>query len=155
MRGLDLFAGTGALGFELASRGAAEVLLVERSAALVAQLRATQTKLQAAAVAVHVGDALAVARSLAQTAPSRFDLVFLDPPFGAALHAPALAAVLPLLAPGGLVYVENDRDSAPLAEPLGLTLMRSLTAGQVWAQLFARTIEAAGAAGELPLPADH
>ena len=155
LRGLDLFAGTGALGFELASRGAVEVLLVERSAALAAQLRATQAKLQASAVEVRVGDALAVARALAQTAPARFDLVFLDPPFDAGLHASALEKVLPLLAPEGLVYVENRADSAPLAEALGLTLVRSLTAGQVWAQLFARTTAPTAAAGQLPLPADH
>ncbi len=61
LRGLDLFAGTGALGFELASRGAAHVTLVEQSALLVTRLRALQEKLAATQVEILAGDALAIA----------------------------------------------------------------------------------------------
>ncbi|MGZ9031042.1 MAG: RsmD family RNA methyltransferase, partial [Burkholderiaceae bacterium] len=76
--GLDLFAGTGALGFELASRGAAHVTLIERNPVLVAGLQRTKQKLNAEAVTIIAGDALAYARS----APDRsFEVVFLDPPF--------------------------------------------------------------------------
>src|SRR5882757_6686256 len=78
LRGLDLFAGTGALGFELASRGAAHVTLVEQSALLVAQLRALQEKLTATQVEILAGDALAIA---ARLPASSFDVIFLDPPF--------------------------------------------------------------------------
>jgi len=94
LRGLDLFAGSGALGFELASRGAARVLLVERSPALLRQLRALREKLGASTIDIVAGDALAVASCLP---PRRFDLVFLDPPYGADLLWPAIDAVQPLL----------------------------------------------------------
>ena len=143
LRGLDLFAGTGALGFELASRGAAAVTLVERAPALAAQLRATRDKLGAANVEVIAGDALAVAARLPRAA---FDVVFLDPPFDAGLHTPALAAVAPLLAGGALVYVES---AAPVEDAAthGLVPLRSLKAGLVHAQLFERA--------HLPAPADH
>ncbi|MGL4576441.1 MAG: 16S rRNA (guanine(966)-N(2))-methyltransferase RsmD [Burkholderiaceae bacterium] len=107
-RCLDVFAGTGALGLEAASRGAAQVVLVERDAKLAAALTAACAKLKAQQVQVRQGDALTVLRSLA----GPFDLAFLDPPYGKALLAPALAAVAPLLAPDALVYAEDD---APLA----------------------------------------
>ena len=142
LRGLDLFAGTGALGFELASRGAAAVTLVERAPAQAAQLRAIRDRLGAAEVEVIAGDALAVARRLPA---GGFDLVFIDPPFDAGLHQPALAAVLPLLAPRALVYVESP---VPIdAAAAGLVPVRALKAGAVHAQLLARP--------HLPLPADH
>ncbi len=145
LRGLDLFAGTGALGFELASRGAAQVTLVEREPRLVAQLQATREKLQAAQVEVLRGDAVAVA---ARLAPASFDLVFLDPPYDAGLYEPALAAIGMVLAAGGLIYVESR---GPLPEALlashGLSPLRSLQAGQVHACLLART-------ADLPAPED-
>jgi 16S rRNA (guanine(966)-N(2))-methyltransferase RsmD len=89
VRGLDLFAGTGALGFELASRGARQVTLVEQNSALLAQLQRTRSKLEATQVEVLAGDALAVAR---RWPDASFDLVLLDPPFDTGLLAPALAA---------------------------------------------------------------
>jgi 16S rRNA (guanine966-N2)-methyltransferase len=144
VRGLDLFAGTGALGFELASRGAAAVTLVERAPALAAQLRATRDRLGASNVEVIAGDALAVAARLPRAA---FDVVFLDPPFDAGLHAPALAAVAPLLADGALVYVESAAPMDGAAAAVGLTPLRTLKAGLVHAQLFERA--------HLPAPADH
>jgi 16S rRNA G966 N2-methylase RsmD len=65
-----------------------------------------------------------------------FDLVFVDPPFGARLHEPALRAVRPLLAPGGLIYVESDAAlPAALPDALGLTVVRELRAGRVQARL--------------------
>ena len=80
-RAADAFAGTGVLGFEAASRGAAEVLLVEQDAALVAKLRAIKERLKADAVRVQRGDGVAALRALA---PGGVDLVLLDPPFDAA-----------------------------------------------------------------------
>jgi 16S rRNA (guanine966-N2)-methyltransferase len=129
LRGLDLFAGTGALGFELASRGAAKVVLVERQPQLVRQLRALQSRLGATQVEIIAGDALAVAASLPHAG---FDLVFLDPPFDAGLLWPAIGAVRTLLAPGGLIYAESDALIASAeAESHGLELLRSARAGRV------------------------
>jgi 16S rRNA (guanine966-N2)-methyltransferase len=117
---LDLFAGSGALGFEAASRGAAMVQMIERDPRAVASLRANAQRLQAANVVVDAGDAIAW---LQRPATRRFDLVFVDPPFAAALHAPALAALGPRLAAEAMVYVESGREAAP-APPASWRLHR-------------------------------
>lgn len=134
---LDAFAGTGALGLEAASRGAASVLLVEQDAGLVAQLHQHQQRLQASTVRVQRGDALAALR---QAAGQGLDLVFLDPPFDAtALFVPALQAAAAALAPQGFIYLEAP--SAWTQEqlaPLGLALHRHLRAGAVHAHLLQR-----------------
>ena len=136
-RCLDAFAGTGALGLEAASRGAASVLLVEQDAALVAQLHQHQQRLQASTVRVQRGDALAALR---QVAGQGLDLVLLDPPFDAtALFVPALQAAAAALAPQGFIYLEAP--SAWTQEqlaPLGLALHRHLRAGAVHAHLLQR-----------------
>ncbi|HRD84554.1 MAG TPA: RsmD family RNA methyltransferase, partial [Rubrivivax sp.] len=92
-RCLDAFAGSGALGFEAASRGAAQVRLLERDAQLVTSLCESRDRLGAQAVQVERADAL---RWLAAAAPGQFDLVLLDPPFdaGLALRAATLSAAL-------------------------------------------------------------
>jgi len=129
LRGLDLFAGTGALGFELASRGACRVVLVERHPQLLRLLRALQAKLGAGQVEVIAGEALAVAAGLPRAG---FDVVFLDPPFGAGLLWPAIDAVRPLLADGGLIYAETDASIPPAeAAARGLEVVRSARAGRV------------------------
>ncbi len=109
-RVLDLFAGTGALGFEAASRGAAEVVLVERDPALAAGLRAQAQRLRVESLTVHAADALAWLRA---GPPRPFDLVFLDPPFDAGLWTPAAAALGPWLAPAARVYVESPAATVP------------------------------------------
>jgi 16S rRNA (guanine966-N2)-methyltransferase len=129
LRGLDLFAGTGALGFELASRGAQSVLLVESNPRALESLRATRERLSASAVDVRPGDGLSVA---AQLAPGSFDVVFLDPPFDADLQSLALIAARRLLAVGGLVYLEAPAALTPgEAQRAGLEIVRSGRAGQV------------------------
>ena len=129
LRGLDLFAGTGALGFELASRGAARVVLVERQPQLLRLLRALQAKLEARQVEIIAGEALAVAAALPRAS---FDVIFLDPPFGAGLLLPAIDAVGPLLADGGLIYAETDALISPAeAAARGLEVVRSASAGRV------------------------
>lgn len=135
-RCVDAFAGTGALGLEAASRGAADVLLVEAEGALVDQLRAVIQRLAAANVRVQRGNALTVLPSLPAAS---VDLVFLDPPFDAQLFDKALAAALPALAPEGLVYLEAPMawDEASLA-PHGLALLRQLKAGAVHGHLLRR-----------------
>ena len=102
-RCVDAFAGTGALGLEAASRGAADVLLVEAEGVLVDQLRAIVRKLDAQNVRVQRGNALSV---LAALPPASVDLVFLDPPFEADLFDKALAAARPALAEQGFLYLE-------------------------------------------------
>src|SRR5690348_7988874 len=102
-RCVDAFAGTGALGLEAASRGAADVLLVDAEGALVDQLRSLVKKLDARNVRVQRGNALTV---LAALPPAGLDLVFLDPPFDAGLFDKALAAARPALAPEGYLYLE-------------------------------------------------
>jgi 16S rRNA (guanine(966)-N(2))-methyltransferase RsmD len=137
-RALDAFAGSGALGFEAASRGAAEVLLLERDAQLVAGLNATRQRLGAATLRIERADAMAWLRG----APSpRFEAVFLDPPFDAGLGAAALKAAQPWLVDGGYAYLEGP---VPLAEPPeGLLLHRQARAGKVHFQLFRRSYTAA------------
>jgi 16S rRNA (guanine(966)-N(2))-methyltransferase RsmD len=135
-RCLDAFAGSGALGFEAASRGAASVLLVEQDPDLVAALRATQKKLQAAQVEVRRANGLSV---LQQQAGAGLDLVFLDPPFDAGLFDKAVAAALPALRPGGWLYLEAPAAwDAARAATAGLDLHRHLKAGAVHAHLLAR-----------------
>jgi len=131
-RVLDAFAGSGALGFEAASRDAAEVVLIERDPKLAAGLRASVQRLKATTMTVHAADALAWMRSAPRAA---FDLVLLDPPFAADLFEAALAAALPLLAEGGLIYVESPHE---IAAPAGFTAWRQGRAGAVHYQLMRR-----------------
>ncbi len=102
-RCIDACAGTGALGLEAASRGAADVLLVETEGALVDQLRALIQRLSAEQVRVQRGNALSI---LATLPGASVDLVFLDPPFESDLFDKALAAARPAIAGTGFIYLE-------------------------------------------------
>ena len=135
---LDLFAGSGALGLEAASRGAASVWLVERDTAALDNLERARTTLDARQVVIRAGDALDVAVRLGN-AGSRFDVVFLDPPFGQGWLARALPLAAPLLTDTGYLYVESEfgLDEAALA-PLGLTGHRAGKAGDVFYHLLQR-----------------
>lgn len=135
-RCLDMFAGTGALGLEAASRGAADVQLFETDAALVAQLAQLKARLGAAQVQVTRGDGVALAGRLA---PGSIDLVLLDPPFDTTQYAAAMAAALRVLAPRGRLYLEAPEhwDAERLAG-LGLAELRHLKAGAVHAHLLGR-----------------
>jgi len=110
LRCLDAFAGTGALGLEAASRGAAEVVLVEQDAALLNNLSRMVTKLKADAVRVERGDGVAALR---QRAGQGLDVVFLDPPFAEgqndALVLASLAAARQAVLEDGLIYLEAPR----------------------------------------------
>lgn len=130
---LDAFAGTGALGFEAASRGAKDAVLVEQDSALVAQLQKLKSQLQADALRVQRGDGVA---AIAQAAAGSLHLIFLDPPFDAELFAPALRHCARALAADGWVYLEAPRAwSDEELAPLGLRLHRHLKAGMVHAHL--------------------
>ena len=117
-RVLDLFAGTGVLGLEALSRGAAQAMLVERDPGLAAALREAVARL-AAPAEVHAGDALAWLGGRHEA----FDLVFLDPPFADGLWDRALEALVPRLSPGAWIYVESPADIVP-AVPLAWALHR-------------------------------
>ncbi len=135
-RCIDAFAGSGALGFEAASRGAAQVLLVEQDPGLVAQLRALQVRLSAHTVSVQRANGVSVLRQLAAAS---VDLVFLDPPFDAKLYEAALKAAAPAISADGRIYLEAQDawDDARLA-PFGLSLQKHLKAGAVHAHLLGR-----------------
>ena len=105
---LDLFAGSGALGFEAASRGVAHVQMVERDRTAASALRTLRDKLKADMIRIHVGDAMQVTERMDA---SRFDLILLDPPFGQG-WLPRLWPLLPgILTENGLVYVEAETPS--------------------------------------------
>jgi 16S rRNA (guanine966-N2)-methyltransferase len=131
---VDAFAGTGALGLEAASRGAASVLLCEQDGALVAQLQATKIKLAADAVRIERGNGVT---ALERAPAASLQLVLLDPPFEQeALYLPALRAAARALHVDGAVYLEaarrwNDEELAAL----GLQVYRYLKAGAVHAHL--------------------
>jgi 16S rRNA (guanine966-N2)-methyltransferase len=130
---VDAFAGTGALGLEAASRGAAPVWLFEQDAALIQQLKAQVLRLQASQVQVQRGDGVSLLRALP---PHSVDLVFLDPPFDAPLFEPALRAARPALRANGWLYLEAPQEwSEEALQPLGYTLYRHLKAGAVHAHL--------------------
>ncbi|HST43972.1 MAG TPA: 16S rRNA (guanine(966)-N(2))-methyltransferase RsmD [Luteimonas sp.] len=103
-RVLDLYAGTGVLGLEALSRGAAEALFVERDPAVAMAIEGACERLGAGTQA-HVVRADAL-KLLALPAHGRFDIVFLDPPFAADAWAPTLAALPPWLTPGAWLYLE-------------------------------------------------
>jgi 16S rRNA (guanine(966)-N(2))-methyltransferase RsmD len=135
---LDLFAGSGALGFEAASRGAAPVVLVENNPQAVEQLHAIRVKLAADQIDVRSGDALMIGNQLRQDG-RRFDLIFLDPPFGQGKLPSALAICAEISASGGFMYVEAEQSlNEQLVDSLGLEIYRSDKAGEVFYHLLQR-----------------
>jgi 16S rRNA (guanine966-N2)-methyltransferase len=140
-RCLDVFAGSGALGFEAASRGAAQVVLLERDRKLAASLEQTRQRLKATTLSITNADALAW---MARCAPESFELVFIDPPFDSGLLEPAVAAAARLLVPDGFVYIEAGQALAPDAAALrGLALHRHGRAGAVHFHLAQNRVAAA------------
>jgi 16S rRNA (guanine966-N2)-methyltransferase len=131
-RCLDLYAGTGVLSLEAASRGAALAVVVDERRAAVDAIAAAKTMLRADALELHVADA-----RMYLTRESRlFDVVFLDPPFRAEPWSWLLPASEARLAPGGCIYAEAGHAILP---PCGLTTWRSDRAGQVHYHLFTRS----------------
>ncbi|MDB5930436.1 MAG: putative methyltransferase [Polaromonas sp.] len=132
----DVFAGTGVLGFEAASRGASDVLLCEQDAALVTQLKAVQVRLKADKVRIERGDGLSALKRLDA---GSLQLVLIDPPFDSNVYEAALKAAAQAIGPTGLVYLEAPR--AWLDEellPLGLRVHRHGKAGAVHFHLLAK-----------------
>ena len=135
-RCVDAFAGTGALGLEAASRGAAQVLMLERDPELAMALQQQVERLKASTVNVQRSDAVSAMLRLPEAG---FDLVFLDPPFDGAWFEPALQAAARLVPVGGWIYLEAPQvwDAATLAT-WHLKLQRHLKAGAVHAHLLQR-----------------
>jgi 16S rRNA (guanine966-N2)-methyltransferase len=124
---LDLFAGSGALGFEAASRGAARVVMVERDREAVDALEKSRLALAAEGVEIVAGDA----NAFLARAREHFDVVFLDPPFRSNLLPEVLGKLVPLLSREARVYIESE---SPV-EPQGWQVLRRGKAGQVSYQL--------------------
>ncbi len=127
-RCLDLFAGTGALGLEALSRGAAAVTFVEKDAVVTRQLEATLQLLDCTDATVVLGDA----RRFLSGPPAAVDVAFLDPPFDG-LNPEILCTLLDdgWLAPDALVYIEMRRGAAAPELPSGWSIIRDKTAGRV------------------------
>jgi 16S rRNA (guanine(966)-N(2))-methyltransferase RsmD len=128
---LDLFAGSGALGFEAASRGARRVVMVERDPAAFRAILANREALAATAVEPRKADALEFLRA----DDGVYDVVFLDPPFKADYWTRLEPLLPPRLASGALVYHESARIAEP---PPGWEVFRQGRAGQVAYQLMRR-----------------
>ena len=133
---LDLFAGSGSLGFEAASRGAAKVTMVEIDTAVVRHLREQARRLGAVGIDIVQADALRWLRST----PDRFDIVFLDPPFTSDLLERSCQGLTTsgCLAPGALLYVECESSRGPPPLPEGFETVRVRRAGRVRYHLAAR-----------------
>lgn len=128
-RCLDLFAGTGVLGLEALSRGAASTVFIEQSPAAVRSLETAIATLGADARASVVRS-----NSLATPLPGPFDIIFIDPPFADGLHARALDTVIAALAPHGRIYLEYPIGRRTAVHDLlqdRFELLREKKAGQV------------------------
>lgn len=126
---LDLFAGSGVLGFEAASRGAQHVTLVERDAQAFAALERNAAALDASNLALRRIDA----RNFLRAAETRYDIVFLDPPYGHGWLELVAEPLRRVLAPGALIYAESERALPALGD---WQAMKHRRAGRVHYQLF-------------------
>jgi 16S rRNA (guanine966-N2)-methyltransferase len=136
-RVLDLFAGSGALGLEALSRGAAHVTFVEQDRRAASAIEAVAREWHETAVSVQCAEALAW---LARTAPGpAFDIVLVDPPYALELLDPVLKSLAgrSLLAPDARIYVEHRARDAPPALPEGWRSVRDGRAGEVGYHLLA------------------
>ena len=132
-RCLDLYAGTGVLGLEAASRGAEAVYLVERDPVVLAALRNSVSMLSADRVRIVADDVLRWLKGDA----SPFDVVFIDPPYGQTLAgAPCAALGAAWLAPGARIYLETSSEAGDASLPSQWQLLHESSAGQVRARLF-------------------
>lgn len=132
---IDLFAGSGVLGFEALSRGAAHVTSLETDGRAADAIRTNCRLLETGKLELVQTPAL---DWLQHASPTRHDIVFLDPPFAAGLHEPccAMLEARGWLAPGAKVYIEAAQAPSTLALPSFWTLLREKRAGEVHYGLF-------------------
>ena len=137
-RCLDLFAGSGALGLEALSRGAASVVLCDNHPQVVQQLRDHLKTLAANGGEVRQQTALVMLNAGASEPP--FDIVFLDPPFGQALLTPCIQHLEAggWLSAGAKIYLESESNLQHLELPANWELLREKTAGQICYRLAVR-----------------
>ena len=135
----DLFAGTGALGFEAASRGAKSVLMIEKHPRAQEVLSQSIEQLQADQVSLLAGGAM---RSIEELKPDSFDLVFVDPPFDSNLGGLVLERLdkNACVRRGGFVYIESPA-STKIPPPQDWSVWRDQQIGEVRMQLFRRQIQ--------------
>ena len=128
-RCLDLFAGTGALGFEATSRGAAEVLMIERDRKAFTNLQQSIEILKTEKVKVIQADALNWLEKTDQV----FDIIFIDPPFDQNLVPETLEKLMrsSCVQKGSLIYLEEKKQAAELPKPESLEIIKQGKAGQV------------------------
>lgn len=133
-RCVDLFAGTGVLGLEAFSRGAAEVTLVENMPLAVQALRAALVKLEVsgARAGIHLAETDAL-KWLHARESLTLDIVFIDPPFGKRLETQAMTLLADrnLVSEGGLVYIETARNTPPFHPGLGWEIVKDQSIGDV------------------------
>lgn len=139
---LDLFAGSGAMGFEAASRGASRVVLSEQDANLIENLHMAKEKLKASMMEIQHASAMTLVQSYKQMAArapehaQRFDVIFLDPPYRQGWLDQLLPQLSELLTPRGLIYAEAEVALDPAAMTgFGLEILRADKAGQVFYHL--------------------
>ena len=132
----DLFAGTGALGFEAASRGASSILMIEKDPRAQEVLSRDIDQLQAIQVKLHCGGAMSLIESIK---PDSLDIVFVDPPFDSNLQGLVLERLdkIGCVRRGGFVYVESPAKK-PVSPPAGWRVWRDQELGEVRMQLFRR-----------------
>ena len=142
---LDLFAGSGALGFEALSRGAHHITLVESNRQVAMQLGFNIEQLKTKQAKLIQDDAFHYIEELAKTdqQPQSYDLIFLDPPFNKN-YLPRLVNAIQkykLLSPQGLLYLEHEKAN-PINFPLpDLQLIKEKTTGEVVSKLFQAVLE--------------
>ena len=129
---LDLFAGSGALGFEALSRGAAHVTLIEYNRKIAEYLNKEVSRLGLSNFDIIASDAFLFLKKTAL----QFDIVFLDPPFQQNLLLPIIQALKPILVPSGKVYIESAAPLTPEILPLNWVSLKSKKAGQVYYALY-------------------
>jgi 16S rRNA (guanine966-N2)-methyltransferase len=139
-RCLDMFAGSGALGFEAASRGAGSVVMIEQNPEIVAALQSSRSRIDDGVIEIHAADA----KSWVKRCDKPFDLVFLDPPFSdRSLLVDAVGALVDYdcVKPGGRIYLELQKQ-APLPDlPEEWLQEKAKVAGQVSYYLFRRVVD--------------
>jgi 16S rRNA (guanine966-N2)-methyltransferase len=131
----DLFAGTGALGFEAASRGAEKVSLIERDSKAVQHLRESVGLLKAEQVDIHHEDAITW---LKKQAADSLNIIFVDPPFQDRMHSSVMSEIVDsnCLGPGGFVYLETPVTQTDVIVPSGWSVWREKVLGDVRLQVF-------------------
>lgn len=126
-RSLDMFAGTGALSFEMASRGAENAVILEKNRVAAKLIEQSKEKLNADNIHVFCGDSLKDSRA-EEFGP--YDVVFIDPPFALNLQEKAIKKAVPLLNSSGLIYVESPTEiSDEFLDSFGLTAVKRSKGG--------------------------